>query len=44
MSNILFCHEYATKCVIINGIKNLFTPTIAWKLQDLQDRGYLDQI
>jgi hypothetical protein len=33
MSNILFCHGYATKYVIMNGIKklkSLFTVTIAW--------------
>jgi hypothetical protein len=38
---------YATKYVIMNGLKkpkkakkSLFTLTIVWELQDLQDRGY----
>jgi hypothetical protein len=33
MSKILFCHGYATKYVIMNGIKSLLsliTLTIAW--------------
>jgi hypothetical protein len=50
MSNILFCHGYATKYVIMNGIQKLkkliYTNNFMgnYKLQDLQDRGYLDQI
>jgi hypothetical protein len=30
MSNILFCHGYTTKYVIMNGIKSIFILTIEW--------------
>jgi hypothetical protein len=44
MSNILFCHGYATKYVIMSGIKSLkslFTPTIAWRIARSPRSGIL---
>jgi hypothetical protein len=41
MSNILFCQGYTTKYVIMNGIKSLFTLTIAWKFARSPRSGIL---
>jgi hypothetical protein len=35
MSNILFCHESTTNYVIMNGIKSIFTLTIAYGIARL---------
>jgi hypothetical protein len=48
MRNILFSHRYTTKYVLMNGIRKTLKAYLHQQLhgdlQDLQDRGYLDQI
>jgi hypothetical protein len=42
MSNILFCHGYATKYFIMNGIKkSLKSLTIAWRIARSSRLGIL---
>jgi hypothetical protein len=45
MSNILFCHGYTTKYVIMNvkkSFKSLLTLTIAWKIASSQRSGIFE--